>query len=118
MCEDQFRDSLQKDTAFATEWTVPLHSPFLASLISFCTHPLPRVSNGAPASPQNTPSSMPYMDHREESCPARHPFIGGLNDQHVSRHTLVAAAALYTKMGGVSISQGRVNNRHLVSRVL
>lgn len=56
MCEDQFRDSLQKDTVFVTEWTVSLRSPFLASLISFCTHPLPRVSNGPPASPQNTPS--------------------------------------------------------------
>lgn len=56
MCEDQFRDSLQKDTVFVTEWTVSLRSPFLASLISFCTHPLPRVSNGPPTSPQNTPS--------------------------------------------------------------
>lgn len=52
---------------------------------------------------------MPYMDPREELCTARHPFIGGPNDQHVSGHMLVAAAALSTKVE-LSVTQGHVNN--------
>lgn len=46
---------------------------------------------------------MPYMGQREELCTARHPFIGGPNDQHVSGHMLLQQQLFPLKQGSPSL---------------
>lgn len=86
--EDQFRDILQRDTVLSLNGLSRSALP-LASLGSFCTHPLPR----APIVLPHSPLYMPYMDHKNTLCPARHQVIGGLKG-NVSGHMLSTEAAV------------------------
>lgn len=97
MCEDQFRDILQKGTPSSLNGLSRSALP-LASLVSFCTHPLPRVPTGPPSSAQNsTPSPMPYMGQRGEAS------------QTPVYWWAVVFAGIYSR-AGVSVTQGHVNN--------